>query len=38
VFGLACLVLWLYLIVSAHQGKTVVLPLIGQLAQKQAQG
>jgi len=36
VFGLACLALWLYLIISAYQGKTVVLPIIGPLAQKQA--
>ena len=27
---------WLYLIISAYQGKTVVLPIIGPLAQKQA--
>jgi uncharacterized membrane protein len=36
VFWLACVGLWLYLIISAHQGKTVVLPIIGPLAQKQA--
>jgi uncharacterized membrane protein len=36
VFGLACLGLWVYLIVSAYSGKTVVLPVIGPLAQKQA--
>jgi uncharacterized membrane protein len=30
------IVLWLYLIISAYQGKTVVLPIIGPLAQKQA--
>ncbi|MGA2194703.1 MAG: hypothetical protein ABSH40_05485 [Bryobacteraceae bacterium] len=36
VFGLACLGLWLYLIISAYQGKTVVLPIIGPFAQKQA--
>ena len=35
-FGLACFALWLYLIFSAYQGKTVLLPLIGPLAQKQA--
>jgi uncharacterized membrane protein len=35
--GLACFVLWLYLLISAYQGKTVVLPVIGPLAQKQAQ-
>jgi uncharacterized membrane protein len=38
VFGLACLALWLYLIISAYQGKTVLLPVIGPLAQKQAEG
>jgi uncharacterized membrane protein len=27
---------WLYLVISAYQGKTVVLPIIGPLAQKQA--
>src|ERR1039458_283347 len=36
VFWLGCFGLWLYLIISAHQGKTVVLPIIGPLAQKQA--
>jgi len=35
--GLACFVLWLYLLISAYQGKTVVLPVIGPMAQKQAQ-
>ena len=34
--GLAFFVLWVYLIVMAYQGKTVVLPVIGPLAQKQA--
>jgi uncharacterized membrane protein len=28
--------LWLYLLIMAYQGKTVVLPVIGPLAQKQA--
>jgi uncharacterized membrane protein len=28
--------LWLYLLIATYQGKTVVLPLIGPLAQKQA--
>jgi uncharacterized membrane protein len=37
VFELACFALWLFLMYSAYQGKTVVLPLIGPLAQKQAQ-
>ena len=36
VFGLGCFALWLYLIISAYEGKTVVLPIIGPLAQKQA--
>lgn len=36
VLGLGSLVLWLYLLISAYQGKTVVLPVIGPLAQKQA--
>ena len=36
-FGLACLLLWLYLLYSTYQGKTIVLPVIGPLAQKQAQ-
>jgi uncharacterized membrane protein len=29
-------VLWIYMIVTTYQGKTVVLPVIGQLAQQQA--
>lgn len=37
IFGLGCLVLWLYLLFSTYQGKTIVIPLIGPLAQKQAQ-
>lgn len=36
VFFLAIFGLWLYLMFSAYQGKTVVLPIIGPLAQKQA--
>ena len=36
-FGLGFFALWLYLLISAYQGKTVVLPVIGPLAQKQAQ-
>jgi len=28
--------LWLYMMFSAYQGKTVMLPVIGQIAQKQA--
>lgn len=34
--GLAFFLLWIYLIVMAYQGKAVVLPIIGPLAQKQA--
>ncbi len=34
--GLAFFVLWIYLMISAYQGKTVVLPIIGPLAQQQA--
>jgi len=37
IFGLGCLILWLYLLFSTYQGKTIVLPIIGPLAQKQAQ-
>jgi len=37
IFWLAFLLLWLYLLFSTYQGKTVVLPIIGPLAQKQAQ-
>lgn len=33
---LGFLVLWIYMIVTTYQGKTVVLPVIGQLAQQQA--
>jgi len=36
VFGLAIFGLWLFLIFSAYQGKMVVLPIVGPLAQKQA--
>jgi uncharacterized membrane protein len=37
IFGLACICLWLYMIISTYQGKTVVLPIVGPMAQKQAQ-
>lgn len=37
IFGLGCLLLWLYLLFSTYQGKTIVLPIIGPIAQKQAQ-
>jgi uncharacterized membrane protein len=33
---LAFLCLWLYMMFAAYQGKTVVLPIIGPLAQQQA--
>jgi uncharacterized membrane protein len=36
VFGLACFVLWIYMLIQTYQGKTIVLPIIGPLAQKQA--
>jgi uncharacterized membrane protein len=35
-FRLACFILWLFCIVWAYQGKSLVLPVIGPLAQKQA--
>jgi uncharacterized membrane protein len=35
-FGLAIFVLWLYLMFSAYNNKMVKLPVIGDLAQKQA--
>jgi uncharacterized membrane protein len=34
--GLAFFVLWIYLLISAYQGKKVVLPVIGPLAEQQA--
>lgn len=34
--GLVFFVLWIYMIVTAYQGKTVVLPVIGPIAQGQA--
>ena len=34
--GLCFFILWIYLILMAYQGKTIVLPVIGPLAQKQA--
>jgi len=37
VFGLACFLLWLYLLFSTYQGKTIVIPVIGPIAQRQAQ-
>ncbi|HEV2444780.1 MAG TPA: hypothetical protein VGS58_02610 [Candidatus Sulfopaludibacter sp.] len=35
-YGLACFCLWIYMILTAYQGKKVVLPIIGPLAEKQA--
>jgi uncharacterized membrane protein len=37
IFGLGCIALWLYMVISTYQGKTIVLPVVGPLAQKQAQ-
>ncbi len=34
--SLAFLIHWLFMIISAYQGKTIVLPVIGPLAQQQA--
>jgi len=34
--GLAFFVLWIYMIITAYQGKKVVLPVIGPIAQQQA--
>jgi uncharacterized membrane protein len=34
-YGLFCFILWLYMIIMTYQGKTVVLPIIGPIAQKQ---
>jgi uncharacterized membrane protein len=34
--SLACFILWLYILISTYQGKTIVLPVIGPLAQQQA--
>lgn len=34
--GLCFFILWIYLIVMAYQGKKIVLPIIGPLAEKQA--
>ncbi len=35
-FDLLCFALWIYLLISTYQGKTVVLPVIGPLAQQQS--
>jgi uncharacterized membrane protein len=37
VIGIGFFILWLYMIIATVQGKLVVLPVIGPLAQKQAQ-
>ena len=34
--GLVFFILWIYMIISAYQGKMVVLPVIGPIAQQQA--
>ncbi|SPE26758.1 conserved membrane hypothetical protein [Candidatus Sulfopaludibacter sp. SbA3] len=34
--SLAFFILWLYMLISTYQGKTVVLPIIGPFAQQQA--
>jgi len=34
--GLAFFILWIYMIITAYQGKKVVLPVIGPIAQQQA--
>ena len=36
IIWLAGLAIWLYMIIATYQGKTVVLPVIGQFAQQQA--
>ncbi|MGP8244641.1 MAG: DUF4870 domain-containing protein [Bryobacteraceae bacterium] len=36
VINLAIFLFWVFMIVSAYQGKKIVLPVIGQLAEKQA--
>ena len=35
-FGLACLVLWVAMVVTTFQGRTPTLPVVGQLARQQA--
>ncbi len=36
IFGFACFLLWLYILIATFQGKTVVLPVVGPLARQQA--
>jgi uncharacterized membrane protein len=38
ILALAGFILWIYMIIQAYQGKTVVLPVIGPIAQQQARG
>jgi uncharacterized membrane protein len=35
-YGLACMILWIYLMVMAYQGRKIVLPVVGPMAEKQA--
>ena len=35
-YGLACLAIWIYMLIQTYQGRAVVLPIIGPMAQKQA--
>ncbi|MBZ5622751.1 MAG: hypothetical protein LAQ69_29055 [Acidobacteriia bacterium] len=35
-YSVACICVWLYMLISTYQGKTVVLPIIGPIAQQQA--
>jgi len=35
-YNLGCFVLWIYMLISTYQGKKVVLPVIGPIAQQQA--
>jgi len=35
-FWLVFFVLWIYIILQTYQGKTIVLPVIGPIAQQQA--
>jgi uncharacterized membrane protein len=36
IFNLACLALWIAMIVTTYQGRSIPLPIIGPLAQQQA--
>lgn len=35
-YGLFCFVLWIYMLIQTYQGRTIVLPVVGPMAQKQA--